>query len=300
MNKKPTITFFGTDDVAIAVLDQLIEHGFAPDIIVTQPDKPQGRKLQLTPPPVKIWAKEHNIDVLQPEKLDKNFIQEINKKAHFLDKDYDMARSVGTDTDFDTTRWDLFIVASYGVIIPEKILDIPKYKTLNFHPSLLPLYRGPSPIEQAILDDAKETGVTIMRMDKEMDHGPIINQEFMYFEKWPDAPQLRIMMATEGGKLLVATIPDWIAGNIDEQEQEHDMATFTKLISKKDGEISLENDPYKNYLKYKAYKPWPGVFFFDENNKRIKITKAEFINGKFRIIKIIPEGKKEVEYKNFK
>lgn len=276
------IAFFGTDEVSIAILEELKNKNFIPKVIITQPDKPQGRKLVLTSPPVKIWAEENNIKILQPEKLDKEFREILLKED-----------------------WDLFIVASYGKIIPEKVIEIPKYKTINVHPSLLPLYRGPTPVEQAILDDAKETGVTIMRMDKELDHGPIIEQEMVYFENWPDKPEVLDQLAHLGGKILAEIIPDWIAGNIDEQEQDHDLATFTNLIEKKDGEINLEDDPYKNFLKYKAYKPWPGTFFF-KDGKRIKITEADFTpssrpelgSGSFIIKKVIPEGKKEIDYKN--
>jgi methionyl-tRNA formyltransferase len=274
MTNKPSIVFFGTDYVSICILEELKKNSFLPDLIVTQPDKPQGRKMIVTPPDVKVWADENNIQTLQPEVFDEDFINEITKQD-----------------------WDLFIVASYGKIIPNKVLEIPKYKTLNIHPSLLPKYRGPTPAEQAILDDSKETGVTVMRMDEKMDHGPIVKQEKVFFETWPDKQDMLKQLATLGGATLCQIIPEWIDGKIEEVEQDHTQATFTKMISKEDGLINLEEDDYKNFLKYKAYKPWPGVFFF-ENGKRIKITDADFINNKFIIKKIIPEGKKETTYEN--
>lgn len=158
MKKEIKYAYFGTDGFAVAILDELKKADLLPELIVTNPDKPKGRKLVMTPPEVKVWADENGIKTLQPEKLDEDFINSLKKD-----------------------EWDLFVVASYGKIIPEEIINLPKHKTLNVHPSLLPLYRGPSPIESAILDDSKETGVTIMRMDKKMDHGPILNQEFVFF-----------------------------------------------------------------------------------------------------------------------
>lgn len=271
MTNKPSIVFFGTDYVSICVLEELKKSSFFPDLIVTQPDRPQGRKMLITPPAVKIWADENNIPTLQPEKLNAEL--------------------------FGDSKYDLFIVASYGNIIPKQILEIPKYKTLNIHPSLLPKYRGPTPAEQAILDDSKETGVTVMRMDEKMDHGPILKQNKVHFETWPDKQDMLKQLATLGGVTLCEIIPDWIDEKIQEIEQDHTQATFTKMISKEDGLINLEEDDYKNFLKYKAYKPWPGVFFF-ENGKRIKITDADFVNQELLIKKIIPEGKNEIDYKN--
>lgn len=279
MQNKPSIAFFGTDEVSTAVLEEMKVAGFLPELIVTQPDRPQGRKMLLTAPHAKVWAQENGIPVLQPEKLNEDFIENIKEDPRLRGDD----------------KWDLFIVASYGNILPSKVLEMPKYKTLNVHPSLLPKYRGPTPVEQAMLDDSKETGVTVMRMDKDLDHGPIIKQEAVFFETWPDKPEVLDMLAHLGGKILVDIIPDWIDGKIEEKEQDDNSATFTKLIEKEDGELDLSADDYKNFLKYKAYKPWPGTFFF-KDGKRIKITNADFIDGKFIIKKVIPEGKKETTY----
>lgn len=264
--------FFGTDEFSIAVLEELEKADLLPTLIVTAPDKPVGRKQVITPPPVKVWAKEKHIDILQPEKLDEIFTESLAQ-----------------------LKWDMFLVASYGKIIPQRVLDIPEKGSLNVHPSLLPLYRGASPIESAILDDNKQTGVTIILMDEKMDHGPILNQEFVSFEKWPTKLEVENKLAHIGGELLAVTIPDWADGNIEEQEQDHDAATFTKLIKKEDGEIKLDGDARANYLKYVAYDPWPGVFYF-ENDKRMKITKARFEEGKFIIERIIPEGQKERDF----
>lgn len=273
-NNKLATIFFGTDEFSIGVLEELEKVDLLPTLIVTAPDRPVGRKQTVTPPPVKLWANKKGIDVLQPETFDEIFIESINQ-----------------------LKWDMFLVASFGKIIPQEVLDIPEKGSLNVHPSLLPLYRGASPIESAMIDDAKQTGVTIILMDSKMDHGPILNQEFVKFETWPDKVEVENKLAHAGGELLAMTIADWADGNLEEQEQNHNMATSTKLIKKSDGEIDLKDDDRKNYLKYKAYKPWPGTFFFI-GDRRIKITDAKFIDGKFVVNKVIPEGQKETEYKN--
>lgn len=274
----PKTIFFGTDVFSVEVLEQLLEHNLAPTMIVTAPDRPQGRGLHMEAFPVATWAEAHSVPVHKPEKLTRAFLETIG------------------------TEWDLFLLASFGAIIPQYILDVPKHGTLNVHPSLLPLYRGASPIESAMLDDAKETGVTIMLMDAQVDHGPVIMQEVVYFDTWPTKPEVRTTLATLGGRLLTEAIPLWIAGSIDEQEQEHEYATYTQKITKADGELTLTDDAYKNFLKIQAYTPWPGTFFFAEKNGkrlRIKITDATFENGALKILRVVPEGKKEVDYETF-
>jgi methionyl-tRNA formyltransferase len=274
----PKTIFFGTDVFSVEVLEQLLEHNLAPTMIVTAPDRPQGRGLHMEASPVATWAEAHGIPVHKPEKLTRAFLETIG------------------------AEWDLFLLASYGAIIPQYILDVPKHGTLNVHPSLLPLYRGASPIESAMLDDSKETGVTIMLMDAQVDHGPIIMQEVVYFDTWPTKPEVRTTLATLGGRLLAEAIPLWVAGSIDEQEQEHEYATCTQKITKADGELTLTDDAYKNFLKIQAYTPWPGTFFFAEKNDkrlRIKITDATLENGALKILRVIPEGKKEVDYETF-
>lgn len=281
-NNNISIVFYGTDEwVSIPVLEELISKGFIPKIIITVPDSPQGRKFQMTPPPVKVWAEKNNIKVLQPERLDDKFISQL--------------KSLG--------EIDLQIVASYGKILPKEIIDIPKYKTVNVHPSLLPYYRGATPIESAILDDQKETGVTIIEMDEEMDHGPILAEELYMFREWPSKEMISRTLAHLGGQLLADIIPDLIKGRIEKKEQDHKHATFTKKITKDDGLISPEHSPRKNFLKFIAYNPWPGIFFFVNHNDkkiRVKITEASFEDDLFVVHRVIPEGKKEMDFKDFK
>ena len=239
--------FFGTDEFAVSVLEQLKSHNLLPNLIVTTPDKPKGRKLILTPPPVKIWSENNNLKYLQPENL-KNFASEIENK------------------------FDIFVVASYGKIISKNILDLPKFGTLNIHPSLLPKYRGPTPIQTAILNSDKETetGVSVMLVDEEVDHGPILLQHKLQHESGANYVVMRDRLAKLGAEMLADAMPKFIAGEIKAQEQDHSQATFTKKIEKSDGEIIPLREGsagLENYRKFLAYTPWPGIYFFDEKNK---------------------------------
>lgn len=279
-NQNIKIGFFGTPEYAVMTLEALHNAGFDIRFVVTMPDRPQGRKMIITPPPAKVWAIEHNIPVHQPDSLKTS---EIESQL----KSYDC---------------DVFVVIAYGKIIPDNILNIPKFKSLNIHGSLLPKLRGSCPIETAILEDQKHTGVTIIRMDKEMDHGPIVAMKEVIVEPWPPkADVLGKEIVKVGAELLISIIPDWISGKVKEIEQDHSQATFTKKIEKDDGLIDLNDDPYKNYLKIQAYHGWPSAFFYinkDDKRIRVKITQAKFENGKLIIEKVIPEGRGEIIYNN--
>jgi methionyl-tRNA formyltransferase len=282
---KPRIIFFGTPDIAVWVLEELQNAGFIPELIVTNPDRPRGRKMKLTPPPVKVWAEEHNIEVFQPESLSD---PEVEEKLRRYDS-------------------DLYVVIAYGGIIPKEILDIPKHGVLNVHPSLLPEFRGASPIRSAILEDRRETGATIMLMDEKVDHGPILAQEMYVPEEWPiDGQVLDNRLATLGGKLLAETIPEWVAGNIDPQEQDHDVATFSTKITKDMAELQIDpnnlptgNEAYQTYLKICAFSGWPETFFM-HGGKRVKIKSARLSDeGALEILKVVPEGKNEMSFEDF-
>lgn len=282
---KPTMVFFGTSEFAVYILNELEKANFLPSLIVSTPDKPKGRKLILTPSPVKIWAQERNIEVLQLTSLKKENVAEVLR---------DKA---------PTNGWDIFVVASYGKIIPDEILNIPTHKTLNVHPSLLPHLRGPSPLESAILNDEKHTGITIMRLDAEMDHGPIIAQEVHDVTEWPTREELEKDFGEKGGKLLAKIIPEWINGKIQETEQDHSQATYCNKIEKNDALINLEDDPYLNFRKIQAYAGWPKAYFFQKRGDkeiRVVISQASFNNNQLIIEKVIPEGKSEMSFEDFK
>lgn len=275
-----SFTFFGTSDFSIYVLEALKSSGLLPTHIVTTPDTPQGRKLIITPPKVKTWAIENNIPFIQPDSLKSPEILEELKK-------YDS---------------DVFVVASYGKIIPQTILDIPRHKTLNVHPSLLPRLRGSSPIQTAILEEEK-TGVTIMRLDDKMDHGPIVLQKELSDPNWrKDYTSVEKTLGEMGGKMLTEILPDWINGKITEKEQDHSKATITKKIEKTDGLISLDDDAEKNLRKIKAFGVWPSAYFFTQHKGkeiRVIVTDAEIVEGKLEIKKVIPESRKEMSYRDF-
>lgn len=271
--------FFGSSQFSIFVLDELAKLGFTPSAIVTTPDKPQGRKLIMTPNIVKTWSLNHGIKVYDPAKIDANFIEILKAESA-----------------------DVFIVASYGKILPKNLIELPPGNTLNIHPSLLPQYRGASPLQAAILNDTKHTGVSIMRIDEEMDHGPIVAQKEITVNEWPTYEVFEEMMAREGAILLATILPDWIAGKIAEKEQDHSAATYTKKSKKEDGLIDLSGDPYVNFRKIQAYHQWPQAYFMISKNSkdmRVKITAASFSGGKLVIEKVIPEGKNEMSYSDF-
>lgn len=275
----PRFIFFGSSRFSVIVLDELERLGFVPSCVVTTPDKPAGRKLALTPTPVKQWAMKRGIKTFDPAKLDNVFAESLKEE-----------------------ECGLFIVASYGKIIPGSTIDLPPHKTLNIHPSLLPKYRGASPLQSAILDDAKKTGVTIMRIDQQMDHGPIVAQEEVTVNEWPAYEEFEELMAKKGAALLAKTLPDWVAGKIQEREQEHSQATYTKKITKEDGLIDLNGDPYLNFRKIQAFHEWPQAYFFlDHKGKkiRVKAIQASFKDGRLDIQRVLPEGAKEMAYADF-
>lgn len=271
--------FFGNSEFSLLVLEELKKLGFSPDIIITTPDKPQGRKMVLTPTPTKVWAENNSIEYIEATKLkDENFLEKIK-------------------------NYNLFIVVSYGKIIPKVIIDIPKYKTINIHASLLPKYRGPSPLQEQILNDEKNVGTSIMLIDEQVDHGAILAQKKVEIPDWPVGfNRLCEILAKESSILLMEILPEWLKGKIKPKEQNHDDATFTKKVEKQDGLIDLSGDQYKNYLKTLAYENWPGTFFeTDFHGKKIKviIKKAEWKDGTLKILRVIPEGKKEMNYEDF-
>lgn len=285
MKKEPLrIAFFGTSTFSTAVLEELTDAGFTPLLVVTQEDKPKGRNLETSPTDAKVWAEEQGIDVITPHTL-----REDDASSFPL----------------LNTEWDLFIVASYGKILPKAILDLPKHGVLNVHPSLLPKLRGASPVRTAILADQKDAvGVSIIVLDEEMDHGPILAQARIEPEVWPiGAVILEDLLAHEGGKLLVEAIPLYVAGELPPEVQDDSKATYSKKIEKSMGEVELTGNPYENLRKVKALEGWPCAYFFvkkDGKPFRVKIIDAEINkDDTLEILRVVPEGKSEMSYKDF-
>jgi methionyl-tRNA formyltransferase len=276
------IAFFGSSKFSVFCLEELSASGILPNLIITTPDMPNGRGLKLVPTPVKIWAEKNKIPCLTPENL----------------KEQNLLVSLAPETN------TLFLVASYGKIIPKNIVELPKHGTLNIHPSLLPKYRGASPLQTQILNDEKEIGTTIMLMDEKMDHGPIISQKKVAIINWPvKTEELKLVLAKASVTIFKEIINDWLEGKINPTEQNHSEATFTKKIEKADGLIDLENnDSYDNFLKIQAYSTWPQAYFFikkGEQKIRVIIKEAKYIDNKLEILRVLPEGKKEMSYPDF-
>jgi len=257
----PKIVFFGTPEFAVIILNKLKNADLAPILIITRQDAEKGRGLKLSPSPVKLWAKENKIEFWQPENL---------KDGKFLKKLRDL-------------KTDLFVIASYGKILPTELLNIPPFGSINVHPSLLPKYRGPSPIENAILNNEKEIGVTIMLVDKEMDHGPILAQQKLEIPILNlQFPKIHNALAELGGKLLIETIPKLLKKEIKPKEQNHAEATYTEKIKKENGYIKWLEPAKIIERKIRALNPWPGTFTFWKKNSRLTrliITETEIIKN---------------------
>lgn len=273
MNNK--FVFFGTPEVASKTLEILKDGGYLPSLIITAPDKPSGRGMKMTPTPTKIFAMENNIPYLTPEKLNDEIYATLqNENA------------------------DLFIVVAYGKILPERFINLPKIYTINIHYSLLPKYRGASPVESAILNGEQETGISIQKMAFKMDTGPILLEEKVKIHNDEKTQELRGRLIEIGGKLLTENLPKIFSNSLAMKEQEENRASYCTKINKEDGLINLEDDGVKNYNKFRSYFAWPKTFFF-VNNKRVIIKDARLENGKFIILRVIPEGKKEINYEDF-
>ena len=202
--------------------------------------------------------------------------------------------------EFKKLNPDVCVVAAYGRIIPQKFLDIPKYGFINVHPSLLPKYRGPSPIQTALLNDDKETGVSIMLIDAEVDHGPVLatRELSMSNVQFSNHDELAKELFKIGANLLIETLPKYIKGEIKPQEQDHSQATFTKMFKREDGKINWSEPSEKIFAQIRALNPEPGTWT-TWKGKIINIKKAELYSGEIEIKTIQMEGRKEMSFEKF-
>jgi methionyl-tRNA formyltransferase len=266
------VIFMGTPDLSCAVLRALLT---APDFqviaVVTQPDKPKGRDLKLRPSPVKELAVGRGLPVLQPERArNEVFIEQLR-----------------------VLQPDLIAVAAYGQILPPNILELPRFDCINVHTSLLPKYRGAAPIQWAILNDEAETGVTIMKMDAGMDTGDILSQE-----RTPIAPEdtsetLHDRLADMGARLLVRTIPDYVAGAVQARPQPAEGVTYAPKIKKEDGRLDWTQPARALWNRVRGLTPWPGAFthLTEPHQPLLKIWKAELIAGSGKAGEILQADK---------
>lgn len=285
--KNLKIIFFGTPDFVIPVLSTL-QKNFSLVGIVTAPDKKVGRKQLLTPSPLKSWLQGDALDVqpkpkepkvFTPVSFDQKIIQSLKK-----------------------LQPDLIIVAAYGKIIPQEIIDIPKFGSINIHPSLLPKYRGSSPIQSVILNGDKVSGISIIKMDKEIDHGPVIYAEEFSLSSIDTFETLSINMFLRSAGILLKIIPAYISGKLKPELQNHAIASYCNLMKKEDGYFSIDNLPKPEILNrmIRAYYPWPTAWTKWNPSQLHKDTPCEA-----KVIKFLPgnlvqiEGKKPILLKDF-
>lgn len=301
MTKQPkqSIIFFGTHNFATTILEGLIKSPFiSVELVITQPEKPVGRKQEKQKSPVQILAEKYDLKVVQPEKL--TTFTNLIPKTHSLIP-------------------DLAVVAQYGLLIPEDIINTPKFGTLNVHTSLLPKYRGASPIQSAIINGETTTGVTIMKMDKGLDTGPILLQKEVKIEPDDTYPTLDTKMAKIGLEALLEAIPLYTSGQLEPKPQDNTKAIICKQLTRDNGKVDWTKNASEIYNLYRGLHPWPGIWTI-LNKKRLKLISIEpsdkkyttgmimvehdniFIGCKDASIKILElqlEGKKPMDAKTF-
>ncbi|TYP59998.1 methionyl-tRNA formyltransferase [Thermosediminibacter litoriperuensis] len=253
------IVFMGTPEFALPSLNALVEHGYNVMAVVTQPDRPKGRKRIPTPPPVKVVAQKYGIRIYQPEKIkDEAFVNQLK-----------------------ALRPDLIAVVAYGQILPSSVLRIPAIGCINVHASLLPKYRGAAPIQWAIIKGETRTGVTTMWMDEGMDTGDIFLQKDVDINPEWTSVDLSEVLARLGGQLLVETLDKIKSGNIIRIPQNHAEATYAPMLRKEDGRIDWRSKTEDIYNLIRGIQPWPGAYTM-RNGVEVKIWGARIysIDGK--------------------
>lgn len=245
------IVFMGTPDFAVPSLKALLESPYEVVGVVCQPDKPKGRGKVLASPPIKVLALERGLPLLQPEKMRAPGVLETLK------------------------HWDpdLIAVTAFGRILPKEILNLPRFRCVNVHASLLPRYRGAAPIQWAIINGEEETGITIMLMDEGMDTGPILNQEKVPIFPEEVAGELSVRLAQIGGKLLVEAIQALEDGRLVARSQQEEEATLAPLLKKEEGNIDWTLKTMQVLNRIRGLSPWPGTYSY-LNAERIAIWKA--------------------------
>ena len=250
------VVFMGTPDFAVGALEALVEAGHEVVAVVTQPDKPKGRGKEMQQTPVKVCALKHNIEVFQPVKIK-------HKEAVEVLKGYGA---------------ELFVVAAFGQILSKEILDMPKYGCVNIHASLLPKYRGAAPIQWAILDGEKETGVTIMQMNEGLDTGDMLTKVIVPIEDTDTGESLFDKLAEAGAKLLIETIPQIESGEVTPQPQDDSLSTYAKMIKKEMGLIDWKKEAVVLERLVRGMNSWPSAYTHF-NGKTLKVWESEVEMG---------------------
>jgi methionyl-tRNA formyltransferase len=237
----PRIVFMGTPDLAAVVLSRLVAGGVGEVVgVVVQPDRPVGRHLELTPPPVKVEALKHGLPVLQPLKA---------REPEFLEK---------------LRGWapDVIVVAAYGQILPQALLDIPRYGCLNVHTSLLPRWRGAAPIQWAIAEGDTESGVCLMRMEAGLDTGPVVATLRTPISDQDTGRTLHDRLAVLGGQVVVDNLAAYLAGGLKPVPQPAEGVTYARKITREDGRLDWAMPARVLWRRLRAFDPWPGAFCF--------------------------------------
>ncbi len=248
------IVFMGTPDFAAGALEALIGAGHQVTAVVTQPDKPKGRSKELLPPPVKQCALKHGIPLLQPKRIKTpEAVEELKKYSA-----------------------DVYVVAAFGQILSQQILDIPPYGCLNIHASLLPKYRGASPIQHVIIDGEKKTGVTIMQMDAGLDTGDMLYQKEIPIEDTDDYETLHDKLMALGAEAIVEALPLLEQGRLKPQKQDDSLSCYASLIDKSMGKIDFARPAAKLDRLIRGLTPWPSAYT-TYHGKQLKIWKAQAV-----------------------
>jgi len=249
MDDRTDVAFFGTADFAVPILAALAKSSWRPSLVITTPDEPAGRGKRLAASPVKEAARRIGLPIVAPERL-KPIPPELRAPR------------------------DLFIVAAYGKILSADLLAVPRRGALNIHPSLLPRWRGAAPIQATIAAGDAEAGITIIAMDAQMDHGPIVRRESIDIPNARvTAPELSQLLAERAAAMLLETIPAWLGGAIAPIEQDHAAATFTKPLRREDGRIDWSRPAAAIERMIRAYQPWPGAFtFWQRGAERVRLS----------------------------
>lgn len=257
----------GTPDFSVPILQELVASEYEVVLVVTQPDRPKGRKRKLTPSPVKEEALKHDIPVFQPEKLRVDYEEIIAYKP------------------------DLIITAAYGQLLPNELLEAPGYGSINVHASLLPELRGGAPIHYAILQGNKETGITIMYMVEKLDAGDILTQEKVTIEETDDVGMLHDKLSKVGASLLLTTLPKLFAGELTPIKQDETKATFAANIRREQERIDWKQTSLEVYNQIRGLRPWPGAFTTYEGQTmklwRAELDQQEYDGQPGEIVKIV-------------
>ncbi len=245
------IVFMGTAEFSVPALEALCKSRFNVSLVVTQPDRPKGRGRNTSPPPARLAADRMGCETAQPESVTtKNFFDRIA-----------------------ALKPDFLVVVAFGQLLPEALLSLPRFDAINIHPSILPKYRGPAPIQWAIINREKKTGVTIMSLDAGTDTGDILMLEETTISHDDTAAVLHDRLAKKGADLLIKTLDNFGSGTVARIPQDHSKATFAPLLKKRDGLIDWDQSSENIEAFVRGMTPWPGAFTF-LTKKRLKIFKA--------------------------